>query len=391
MKMLLNTILAAGVLGACGLASGATVSGTVTYTGSQTGAVYVTLSEPRPPGSNQVLSLNGNGAYAITTLTDLSGSANGGTGSALTVEYWFKGSVVQSAVRQQSSDYIVVGWNGLAILSTDGGTGGGLSLGASVTDGTWHHVAMTWQQATTNGFATYLDGALVASRNSSTNPIPNMGAQVYFGAFNGTAEFMDGMIDEIAIWNRALSPAQIQSTMRTGLTGSETGLAGYWNFDDGLGADLSPYGNNVSLFGGAQIIHADNPGLGPVFTDELPAVGPYQLASVPLFNGCLLSAFMDVAGNGFLNPTDPRTPAGSLFNLAGDLTGQNLALYDPPAILSQSSNVIVNPGGTIVLNVVAGGSAPLSYQWENLGDGPRQRRPDQRRPVRSASARLRAV
>ena len=368
MKQLLNTLLAAGVLGACGLASGANVSGTVAYTGSQTGMVYVTLSEPRPPGSNQVLSLDGSSGYAVTTLTDLSGSATGGTGSALTVEYWFKGNVVQSAVRQQSaSAYIVVGWNGLAILSNDGGTTGGLSLGASVTDGNWHHVAMTWQKATTNGFATYLNGVLVASRNSSSAAIPNMNAQVYFGAFNGTAEFMNGMINKVAIWNRVLSPAEIQSNMRAGLTGKETGLAGYWNFDDGLGKDLTSYGNDVSLFGGAQIIHADIPGLGAVFSAQLPGPGAYQFTSVPLFNGCLLSAFMDASGDGLLDPTDPRTPPSAPFNLTGDLSGDNLTLEDPPAIQTQPTNVVVNPGGTIVLSVVATGSAPLSYQWSKLG------------------------
>ena len=367
MKKALNILAAAGVMGLHSLAWGATVSGTVTYTGSQTGAVYVTLSQPRPPGSNQVLYLNGNGAYAITTLTDLSGSAMGGNGSALTVEYWFKGSVVQSAVRQQSSDYIVVGWNGLAILSNDGGTAGGLSLGAAVTDGNWHHVAMTWQMATTNGFNTYLDGALVASRNSSSVPIPNMDAQVYFGAFNGTAEFMDGMIDEVAIWDRALSPAEIYSNLRTGLTGNESGLAGYWNFDDGVGDDLTIYGNNVSLFGGAQIIHVDNPGLGAVFTQELPGPGAYQLTSVPLYNGCVLSAFMDAAGTGSLVPTDPQTPPATPFDLTGDLSTANLTLDDPPTIVTQPTNVIVNPGGTIVLSVAAAGSAPLAYQWFKEG------------------------
>lgn len=350
-----------------GLSFGADISGTINYSGGQTGVVYVTVAEPRPSGSNQVLSLGGNGDYAVTTLTDLSGSANGGTGSELTVEFWFKGSSVQSAVRQQAADYIVVGWNGLAILSNDGGVGGGLSLGSTVTDGNWHHVAMTWKQATTNGFATFLDGVRVAARNSSTNPIPNMNAQVYFGAWNGNAEFMNGMIDEIAIWNRALPVAEIRSNMRTGVTGTETGLAGYWNFDDGLGKDLSPYGNGVTLIGNAQIIHVDNPGLGPVFTDELPGVGSYQIGSVPPFNGCLLSGFMDVNGNGLLDPTEPRSATGVPFNLTGDLTGANVALYDPPAILTQSSNVTVNPGGTIVLTVVAGGSAPLSYKWKKQG------------------------
>ncbi len=346
---------------------GATISGTVTYSGSHTGAVYVTVAQPRPAGSNLVLHVPGSGGYAVTTLTDLSGSASGGNGSALSVEYWFKGSVVQSAVRQQAADYIVVGWNGLAILSNDGGVGAGLSLGASVTDGHWHHVAMTWQQGTTNGFCTYLDGALVASRDSGTTPIPNMNAQVYFGCFNASAEFMNGMLDEVAIWNRALSADEIRANMHTGLSGKETGLAGYWTFDDGVGKDLTSAGNDASVLGTAEIIQADIPGLGPVFTTQLAVPGAYQIASVPLFNGCVLSAFMDLNTNSSLDATEPRSPTGTPFNLTGDLTGADLTLYDPPTIAAQPTNVTVTAGGTITLSVTAVGSAPLSYQWMRLG------------------------
>jgi len=346
---------------------GATISGTVTYSGSHTGAVYVTVAQPRPAGSNQVLHVPGSGGYAVTTLTDLSGSASGGNGSALSVEYWFKGSVVQSAVRQQAADYIVVGWNNLAILSNDGGVGAGLNLGASVTDGNWHHVAMTWQQGTKNGFCTYLDGALVASRDSGTTPIPNMNAQVYFGCFNASAEFMNGLLDEVAIWNRALSVDEIRSNMHTGLTGKETGLAGYWTFDDGVGKDLTSAGNDASVLGTAEIIQVDIPGLGPRFTTQLSGPGTYQIASVPLFNGCVLSAFMDTNTNGSPDATEPRSPTAIPFNLTGDLPGANLTLYDPPAITAQPTNVTVTAGGTITLNVTAVGSAPLSYQWLRVG------------------------
>ena len=81
----------------------------------------------------------------------------GGT-DALTIEYWFKGTQLQSPVRfQDGGGYIVAGWSATApqhTISTDGGTASGLSVGAEsiVENGQWHHLAMTWQRNTTNGF-----------------------------------------------------------------------------------------------------------------------------------------------------------------------------------------------------------------------------------------------
>ena len=50
-------------------------------------------------------------------------------GWAITVEYWFKGESFQSAVRWQDGQHFVAGWNGVHIISTDGGTGAGIAVG----------------------------------------------------------------------------------------------------------------------------------------------------------------------------------------------------------------------------------------------------------------------
>ncbi|MCB0550553.1 MAG: hypothetical protein KDD19_23490, partial [Phaeodactylibacter sp.] len=119
--------------------------------------------------------------------------ANGG--DAITIEYWFKGTSNQSAVRFQldNNTYVVAGWNGLHILSNDGGLNG-IAVGAAATDGAWHHVAMAWQRNTANGFRSYLDGRLVEQRNSSDTPLPAIATGMYLGALNGTSEFMNGTL-----------------------------------------------------------------------------------------------------------------------------------------------------------------------------------------------------
>ncbi len=174
------------------------------------------------------LSFDGFNDYVETTLSDISGSE-------LTVEYWFKGSNIQSAVRIQNNGYFSSGWlytwNSPAkhILSNDGGSGDGILVGAAATDGEWHHVAVTWKQNTENGFVSYLDGELVEQRNSSNSPIPSHNSNLLLGKYVASNyENTTGNMDEIRIWSISRSQEEIQSTMNTQLSGDEDGLTAYW-------------------------------------------------------------------------------------------------------------------------------------------------------------------
>ena len=336
------------------------ISGSFTYTGSQTGLVHTTVLQLR---TNKVLNLANTATnYAATTLTDLSGDE-------LSIEYWFQGTRVSSAVRQQGGPgYIVAGWGAnLHILGNDGGTAGVKVSNptTTVTDGNWHHVAMSWKRNTVNGFASYLDGELVEQRNSADAAVPNIGAQVFFGSFTGTAEFTHGLLDEIAIWGKALTRSEIRSHARDGLTGSEPGLKGYWNFDDGLGQDLTPNGNNAELHAGATISDASIPGQGALYADVFAGVGPYSIAGIPAGSGYSLYAFLDANGNGSQDANEARGGyAGNPFNLAASLAGADVTLYEPPSILTNPVSVAVLEGGAIRLSVVAGGTSN-TFQWRH--------------------------
>ena len=113
---------------------------------------------------------------------------------------------------------------------------GQLMLEANFKDGryhgfarTWHengelHTESSWKDEKEDGVFSiwyengqkemeenYVDGKLITARNSSNTPIPNIGAPIQFGAFLGKYEFAKGQLDEIAIWNRALSFGEISS------------------------------------------------------------------------------------------------------------------------------------------------------------------------------------
>jgi Concanavalin A-like lectin/glucanases superfamily/Regulator of chromosome condensation (RCC1) repeat/Secretion system C-terminal sorting domain len=209
--------------------------------GKSTGSVTVTLQLSLPATTtNNALTFDGTNDYALANDCGSTPLINGG--SAITVEYWFKGTSLQSAVRTQNNQgFMVAGWNGKHILSNDGGVAGGVSVGAAATDGSWHHVAFTWQQGATNGFKSYLDGSLVEQKNAANVALPVINALLYLGALNGTSEFMNGSLDEVRVWTVARTQAQIQaSALNCNPATPQSGLLVYYKFDHGTASGTNP-------------------------------------------------------------------------------------------------------------------------------------------------------
>ena len=193
-----------------------------------------------PPGNT--LKFDGANDYVglPSTLTSAITSNN-----AITIEYWFRGSNIQSAVRMNTSTgYINAGWgltpgSQLHVISSDGGTTNGLPVGAAAVDGRWHHIAMCWQKNTVNGFRSYLDGQLVAQRNSANVSLPIISAATYFGSLYGTSEFMNGSLDEVRIYKTALSQSDIQTDMMSTTSSSPANLIAWYNFDQGVNQEVN--------------------------------------------------------------------------------------------------------------------------------------------------------
>jgi len=84
---------------------------------------------------------------------------------------------------------------------------------------------------------------------------------------NGSGNYLNGKLDEVRVWNKALSQAEIQANMNSSLWGYEQNLIGYWNFNDGAVADLTSNNNNGTFYGNAYAGNADAPIYDFVFTD----------------------------------------------------------------------------------------------------------------------------
>ena len=89
---------------------------------------------------------------------------------------------------------------------------------------------------------------------------------LYFGYLNwpnSSLHYLDGNLDNISIWNTVLSQSEIQNYMNCSPTGSESGLVGYWNFEEGSGTtiyDQTSNGNNGIINGAtyATNVHAQS-------------------------------------------------------------------------------------------------------------------------------------
>ena len=119
--------------------------------------------------------------------------------------------------------------------------------GGSIADGAWHHIAFTVDGS---GGRLYVDGALRASRAwTGTSGPPNTTQEMRFGNYPGGILSFFGTIslDEITVWNAALSQSQVAANMFTPLVGNEANLVALYRCDEGGGtsvADSAPLGGN---------------------------------------------------------------------------------------------------------------------------------------------------
>jgi len=96
----------------------------------------------------------------------------------------------------------------------------------------WHHVAATYDGSI---MKIYLDGELKATKAVTGNIIANtdplsIGTQVGY-----SGEYFQGSLDEVRVWNRALTECEIDNNMSCQLNPAiQNGLSAYYRFNQGL-------------------------------------------------------------------------------------------------------------------------------------------------------------
>jgi hypothetical protein len=107
-----------------------------------------------------------------------------------------------------------------------------------LTPNAWNHVAAVFDNGT---MSIYVNGFEVASGSANINAISGSNLKFYIGEDNAGAdnENFNGKIDEVRFWNKALSQSDIMNNMNKCLTGSETDLLLYFNFEEITGEFVS--------------------------------------------------------------------------------------------------------------------------------------------------------
>ncbi|MFM6436862.1 MAG: Calx-beta domain-containing protein, partial [Microcystis panniformis] len=130
------------------------------------------------------------------------------------------------------------------------GIDGGVNIFSSpINNNQWHHFAATKNQSQ---LKLYIDGIESGTASSSLSINDNTFLWFGFLGLNTPYRYFKGNLDDIQIWNKARTEAEIQADMNRQLTGNESGLVGYWNFNEGTGnivTDSTNNHNNGTVYG----------------------------------------------------------------------------------------------------------------------------------------------
>ncbi|HEY4417247.1 MAG TPA: LamG-like jellyroll fold domain-containing protein, partial [Verrucomicrobiae bacterium] len=165
-------------------------------------------------------------------------------GYPFTVMCWFQEPAGSSGGGALVNKYVSSSYNGWmiaiggqlhAFYYRDGSDFIGNTGAGAVNDGLWHQGAFV---VDAGGGHLYLDGVLkqtvawtgTPGASTTTNPI-------VLGLYPGDS-YYSGQLDEVSVWNVALTQSQIQTYMHQALIGTETGLVDYYQLNEGAGTNI---------------------------------------------------------------------------------------------------------------------------------------------------------
>ncbi|MDP4687295.1 MAG: choice-of-anchor D domain-containing protein, partial [Salibacteraceae bacterium] len=180
----------------------------------------------------------------------------------------------------------------------------------------WRHIALVAKSGDTR---VYVNGAQIGTTNTATFDNILVTNNMRIGSGFSSGRFFNGDIDEVRLWDRALSAAEIQANASCELTGNECGLIAYYNFNN---QNAFNSGNNTGL-----IVLGDSSGNGN--------------------DGALNNFALSGNSSNWVAQADSVNNSCSV----------NLDALAPNVIPVQTINVWVNNSGYFVLNATAADSA----------------------------------
>lgn len=134
------------------------------------------------------------------------------------------------------------------LLSTDGTTVDDINVNQAVSTSTWYHFAVSFD-AFFSRYNFYTNGQQIGTATGTRTSILQSTAEVQIGALN-SGTFMNGYLDEVRAWSLVRTPQQILENYNQSINPNQTGLEGYWRFNNAA-TDGTQNANTLTLNGGA--------------------------------------------------------------------------------------------------------------------------------------------
>jgi hypothetical protein len=124
---------------------------------------------------------------------------------------------------------------------------------------TWYHIAV---QRSGNNLRIFINGDLSVSKSYTKTIYNPAGIPLYIGRTQLPQYSHKGMIDDIRIWNYALSPIELKSCISQEFTGREPGLIAYYSFNETAGSVVKDKASNLgdgTMEGDATLAASSSP------------------------------------------------------------------------------------------------------------------------------------
>lgn len=318
-----------------------TVSGTIVYTNGMVGQAFKFdgVSGYIPVPASGSLNVGAGSGFTIEGWVNYDPNVNNGplvewdSSSAAGVHFWPIHGLYANIKDMSGNDHIISSASGTTFANV------------------FQHVALTYDKS--SGAANlYVNGTVVASQNLGTFT-PQTTYQMNIGertaAIVGAGSIYTGLVDELSLYNRALSSNEIATIYSAGSLGKCKPL-------------VSP---NIIVQPANQMV-----AVGGTATFGVTATGTAPLFYQWNFNGTNI----DSATNTSLILTNVQTnQAGNyavvVANAYGSATSSNalLTVGFAPIITVQPASSTNLVGTTATFSVTASGSTPLTYQWKKNG------------------------
>lgn len=293
------------------------------------------------------------------------------TSTSFTVEFWAKrlstgryDYVVGLGTEGTTDKYLHIGFR-----SGNGFTmdffGDSVEVPTTYSDQNWHHWACVYDREGTNRQQiVYRDGVEVA-RDTATGHFSGTGKLWLGQAAPGGLAYVQ--MDEVRVWGRARTAAELKADKDRRLTGREAGLLGYWNFPGRRTTDLTGRGNDATIAGNPKVVASAFPGY-----KILAGVGDQLVRSRDTYPAGqwshLAAAFEQDWALRFDGAAWLDTGRADALNITGDVTIEvslRLDTLGSTQGLVCKGGLADGAGGTVPYNLYVQPDGALAFTYEN--------------------------